>query len=99
MNTFTMWIRGQECKVVGFVEGTDRHVGIFGDYFVTEAVIIVTTNVDMTDNCGEFMLTAGEERDIDAAFWASRPFDEAEHCARDWREVASYNPDYSENFT
>lgn len=44
MKTFTMWIRGREYEIQGYVEPPDPDVGIYGPEFVIERLFDVATD-------------------------------------------------------
>lgn len=82
-NEFTMFVRGHECRVIGEIEAACPSVGIPSDYFLLHDVMALEYrgHVPVVHLNAE-ELSAGELREIEAAFWDSQ--EPAGRCVWSW---------------
>ena len=68
---FTMFIRGHEYAIEGFIERGDPSVGLFGDAFIYDRLISTETGQEPSLAFYE-SITDGEQCDISDAFYDSQ---------------------------
>lgn len=66
---FSVWLRGVELEVRGYVEKADRRVGIMGDSLVIEEMRPLTPNPRWREPDIDDLLDTGEYRAIEEAFF------------------------------
>ena len=81
---FTMFIRGHEYAIEGFIERGDPSVGLFGDGFIYDRLISMETGQEPSQEFYD-SLTEGEQIDISDAY-----YDNQSECTvryYSWREA------------
>lgn len=66
---FTVWVRGTEVAVQGYVEKADREVGMMRDWLVIEELVPVTPDPHWREPDIDDLLDSGEYIEIDNAFF------------------------------
>lgn len=70
MKTFTMWIRGREYEIDGFVDGPDPDVGIYGPEFVVGSLRdVVTSEAVFWYGNGTVFLSRAEQAAVSEAYF------------------------------